>query len=388
MGNIAPKDYVQTEFEDSKRDLNEGSIPKVAAEYQEHLSKMQNLPLHIAVTGKAGAGKSSFVNAFRGINDNEEEAAEVGLAEEMTKPTAYPHPSFPNIKIWDLPGIGTCNSEAAEYLEKVQFERYDVFIIVTADRFTENDALLAKEIRRMRKKFYYVRTKVDVSIEAERRRRNFNMEETLETMRKYCEDNLKAEGKLSARVFLISNRQIHMYDFPLLQETMAAELPDHKKHILTLAVQIFSEENLMVKKAQMRSYIRKLAWVSCACGALPVPGLSIACDVAILLSARKCFRKVFGLDERSLCFLSLQTGKDFTELRSAIQKTRLADTINARLVLSLLTKSGLWVMVSSVKILGTLFGGASSFATTYYFLNNFLEKSVEDARNVPAKLLK
>ncbi|XP_063167936.1 interferon-inducible GTPase 5-like [Candoia aspera] len=395
MGNIALKDYVQTEFEDLRRDLNEGSIPKVAADYQECLNQMQNLPLHIAVTGQAGAGKSSFVNAFRGVSDDDEEAAKVAVGEGTNMPMAYPHPSFPNIKIWDLPGIGTCGFKAAEYLKKVQFERYDVFIVVTADRFTENDALLAKEIQRMRKKFYYVRTKVDVSIDGERRRRNFNLEETLGTMRKYCEGSWRRVGELPARVFLISKWQVHMYDFPLLQERMAAELPDHKKHILTLAVQIFSEENLMMKKAEMKSYIKKVAWVSCACGALPVPGSSIACDVAILLDALKCFRKVFGLDERSLHFLALQTGKGFTELRSAIQESPLADTISIDFVTSLLLRSAVYVSVAgvelllySIPLLGSLFGGASSFATTYYFLNDYLEKAVEDARRVHKMFLK
>ncbi|XP_032083784.1 interferon-inducible GTPase 5-like [Thamnophis elegans] len=394
MGNNITKDLVRREFEDLKSDLNQGNIPKVAAEYQKQLNETMSLPLNIAVTGDAGVGKSSFVNAFRGVSDDDNEAAEVGPGKETMELKAYPHPSFPNIKIWDLPGIGTYKVKAAEYLKNVQFERYDVFIMVISDRFTESNALLAKEIQRMKKKFYYVCSRIDVTINNEKRKRNFNLEDTLASMRKYCEDSLEKAIGVSSSVFLVSNREVHMYDFPLLHGRIVAELSDHKKDILTLAVHIFSENELMRKKELMKSYIKKVALISCACGAVPVPGLSMACDVGILIDVLKRFCRVFGLDDQSLRFLALQTGKEFQELRSAIKKTPLANAINAELVFSLLMKSSLWVAVSMVEmvldvipLIGSVFGGASSYVVTYYFLNSFLDDAVEDAQNVRAKLL-
>ncbi|KAK9394483.1 Interferon-inducible GTPase 5-like [Crotalus adamanteus] len=409
MGNIFLKDDVRREFDDLKSHLNQGNTPEAAAEYRAYLNKMQNLPLNIAVVGKAGAGKSSFINAFRGINDDDEEAAEVGTVEEKTVPKAHPHPSLPNTTIWELPEIRMCNSKAAEYLKKVQFERYDVFVLIVTDRFTENDAFLAKEIQRRRKKFYFVCSKIDISMEGERRKRNFNMEQTLETIRSYCEDTLKGAAELSTRVFLVSNTHAHMYEFPLLRETMATELPDYKKHLLTLAVHVFSENNLMKKKICMNSYIKKLALVSCLGGALPVVGLSIICDIGILIDALICFRRVFALDQGSLRFLALQTGKGFEQLRSGIKKRPLVKRVNAQLAFFLLMKSSFLVMPSFVKYLGTrlhvtvsvvelplsfipvirsVFGGMSSFAVMYYFQNKFLNNAVEDAQNIREKLLK
>ncbi|KAG8147821.1 putative Interferon-inducible GTPase 5-like protein [Naja naja] len=389
MGNIFLKDDVRTEFEDLKSDLNEGNIPEAAAEYRGYLNEMQNLPLNIAVVGKAGAGKSSFINAFWGINEDEDyEAAKVWTLEESKVPKPYPHPSSPNITIWELPEIRERNSKAAEYFKKVQFERYDVFIMVVTDRFTENDAFLATEIQRMRKKFYCMRSKMDISIESERRKRNFSMEKTLETIRNYCEDNLRESAKLPVRVFLVSNLHAHMYEFPLLREKMATELPDYKKHIFTLAAQVFSEDNFMDKKIKMKPCIKYLAFISCVCGAVPVVGLSLACDIGIVMVALKCFWKVLGIDQRSLRFLALQTGKGFEELRSEMKKRPLVKTISAQLALSLLMKSALWVRPLSVKYLGMVFGGVSSFFVTYCFLNKFLDNAVENARKVRTKLLK
>ncbi|KAG8147823.1 putative Interferon-inducible GTPase 5-like protein [Naja naja] len=154
-GNLVLKDFVRREFEDLKSDLNKGNIPKVAAKYQKRLNEMENLPLNIAVTGDAGVGKSSFVNAFRDVKDDDEEASMVDAIEGTMEPKPYPHPSFPNIKIWDLPNR-TPKFQAKEYLKKVNFERYDIFIMVISERFTENNAFLAKEIQRMKKKLYYV----------------------------------------------------------------------------------------------------------------------------------------------------------------------------------------------------------------------------------------
>ncbi|KAM3830158.1 interferon-inducible GTPase 5-like isoform 1-T2 [Vipera latastei] len=342
MGNKITRDSVWGQFEEIRKDLNQGSIHEMAVDYQKHLQEMQNLPLNIAVTGQAGAGKSSFVNAIRGVRDDDDEAAKVGPVEQTMEPEAYPHPVFPNIIIWDLPGIGTSRFKAAEYLQKVQFQRYDAFIIVTSLRVTENDALLAKEIQRTRKKFYCVCTKIDANINSEKRENNLIKEKTLATIREYCEENLIRAGGFSARVFLISNWKTDEYDFPLLQKTMAAELPYYKKHISTTAAQTFSENELRRKKAEIISHIKKVALVSCVCGAVSVPGLSMLCDIPILLDGLKCICNAFGLDENSLHLLALYTGKEFVELKSAIKKTPLAHTINTKLLFSLLMKSSLW----------------------------------------------
>ncbi|XP_070806010.1 interferon-inducible GTPase 5-like [Pituophis catenifer annectens] len=394
MGNLAIKDVVRKEFEDLKSDLNEGNVPKLATEYQKQLKEMQNLPLDIAVTGDAGVGKSSFVNAFRGVNDDDEEAAEVGPGKETMELKEYPHPSFPNIKIWDLPGIGTYKVKAAEYLKKVQFESYDVFIMVISDRFTENDARLAEEIQKMKKKFYYVCSRIDITINNEMRKKNFNLEDTLESMRQYCEDSLKEATGIFSSVYLVSSWAVHMYDFPLLQERIAAELPDHKKDILTLSVHIFSENELMRKKKLMKFYIKKLALVSCVLGAVPVPCLSMFCHIGIMIDALRFFCKVFGLDDRSLRFLAVQTGKEFEELRSAIKKTPLLNAINEEFIFSQFMKSSIetatWVVemaLEKISVLGSVIGGVNSYIETYHLLNRFLDDAVEDAQNVRAKLL-
>ncbi|XP_035772053.1 interferon-inducible GTPase 1-like [Neolamprologus brichardi] len=167
-------------------DLGNTDFGAAAARIQRRL-KQRNTPLNVAITGESGSGKSTFINAFRGIGDEDEGAAPTGVVETTSQVTSYPHPNYPNVILWDLPGIGTTRFPADEYLKLVGFEKFDFFIIISDTRFRENDVKLAQEIQGMKKKFYFLRSKVDKDIRAEKRtRREFNVERTLSTIRKNC----------------------------------------------------------------------------------------------------------------------------------------------------------------------------------------------------------
>jgi predicted GTPase len=69
------------------------------------LRKWEQCALNIAVTGQSGAGKSSFINAIRGVTQDSEHFAPTGCTECTADPKAYPHPEHQNLIFWDLPGI-------------------------------------------------------------------------------------------------------------------------------------------------------------------------------------------------------------------------------------------------------------------------------------------
>ncbi|KAL1255319.1 hypothetical protein QQF64_013380 [Cirrhinus molitorella] len=192
---------------------------------QKYLKRQDLVELNIGVTGESGSGKSTFVNAFRGLGDEEEGSATTGPVETTIEPEVYLHPKYKKLKVWDLPGIGTPNFKADEYLELVQFERYDFFIIIASDRFRECQAQLAKQIRRMRKTFYFVRSKVDSIIDSQRRKKNFDLKKTLDTIREDCEYGLRRIGIEDPVVFLISSWEPQKYDFNLLQEQIEKDFP-------------------------------------------------------------------------------------------------------------------------------------------------------------------
>ena len=157
------------------------------AKIWKHLKKQNNIQLNIGITGESGSGKSSFVNAFRGIDGRHESAAPTGCVETTTDIKPYSHPNYPNVTLWDLPGVGTTKFPAEKYLKLTGFETFDFFIIISDTRFRENDVKLMKEIQKMGKNFYFVRSKIDNDLRAEERsQRNFNRQKTLTKIRQNC----------------------------------------------------------------------------------------------------------------------------------------------------------------------------------------------------------
>ncbi|XP_066494162.1 uncharacterized protein [Tiliqua scincoides] len=391
MGNTVTKSLIGTEFAELKAALEKKSLQDVAA--QEELNALENTTLNIAITGMTGAGKSSLVNALRGVADDEEGAAPTGVVETTMHPKGYPHPELPKVQIWDLPGIGTPEFKPDEYLKRVNFNQYDFFIIVSKVRFTVHDTSLACEIHKMKKKFYFVRTEIDVSLANEGRKKSFNEKATLEAIRSNCCENLKKAGMTSPKVFLISSLHLGLYDFPLLKKALEDDLDYLKKHVLILAMPAFSKEALEKKKAAMERLIWKWALTSCAMGAYPVPGVSFACDIAILVRAMKRFCIVFGLDEGSLQRLAERVGQPVAELKSAIKYTPKAAEIKKELVISLLAKSAFCVtstcielVLDFIPVFGSVTGAGLSFVTTFYMLKSFLNDVLKDVENLHAKI--
>ncbi|XP_005755124.1 interferon-inducible GTPase 5-like [Pundamilia nyererei] len=266
-----------------KEPLQKNNTAAAAAKIEENIKQQNNIPLNIAITGESGAGKSTFVNAFRGLCDDEEGAAPTGVTETTSEATPYPHPKYPNVILWDLPGIGTTKFPAKKYLKLVGFEKFDFFIIISTTRFTENDVKLAQEIQKMKKKFYFVRSKVDNDIRAERRNRHFSEERTLTKIRDDCVQRLGGLGFESPQVFLVSSFELHLYDFNLLHQTLDKDLPKNKRDALLFVMPNINPEIIRKKKEAFKRRLYWLTTLSAAVAAVPLPGLSIAVDAAVLV---------------------------------------------------------------------------------------------------------
>ncbi|XP_034722291.1 interferon-inducible GTPase 5-like [Etheostoma cragini] len=379
-----------------KEELQTNGPASAAAKIQDYLDKQDNVQLNIAITGESGSGKSTFVNAFRGIpNRDKERAAPSGVKETTTDPTPYPHPNYPKVTLWDLPGIGTIRFPADEYLKKVGFDRYDFFIIISADRFRENDVKLAKEIQKMGKKFYFVRSKIDNNIRDEKKTRGseFNDEEILKEIREDCIQGLEGHVE-SPRVFLVSSFELHLYDFRLLEKTFAEELPANKRKVLLLALPNVSLEIIRKKKGALQANIKYLAAGS-ALGALaPVPGLSVAVDMAMMVKTTSKYQATFGLDSESLQSLAQTVGMPVEELRAVMTSPLAAQEISTEVIIKVLSSSLIFISLMAVEegsrwlpLIGFPAAMAASAACTYKSLSMFLDMLAEDAQKVFEKAL-
>ncbi|XP_063054384.1 interferon-gamma-inducible GTPase 10-like [Engraulis encrasicolus] len=349
------------------------------------LDQLNYVTLNIAVTGMSGAGKSTFVNAIRGIPNSHPLAAPTGVTETTTTPVKYNHPSMPNVTIWDLPGIGTTKHQAKTYTKQQKFETYDVFIIITSERFKENDILLAKAILKQKKLYYFVRSKIDNDMYAEQQMSRRSEAQVLANIRWDCQKHLRDLG--NPKVFLMSSFHLEKYDFPELIETLKEELPENKRLALIQSLPVYSTEILRMKCKHFRKMIWLTAFGAGAVAMAPLPGLALVCDYAIVLSFLSKVHKAFGLDEESLQRLSVRINKPVRELRSAM-KSRFRDGVNPDVLSKFLATPGVTVAASVQSTMtflvgvGTLVAGGVSIAAVHHLLTKGMAEMEDDAKAV------
>ncbi|CAL8368526.1 unnamed protein product [Boreogadus saida] len=389
-------DLKNAKEEDIKKAIENKDFLLAVSITQKYLENTNNIPLNIAVTGGSGVGKSTFVNAFRGIYDTDERAAPIGEVETTMTPEAYPHPTYPNVTLWDLPGIGTTKFPADQYMKHVEFEKFDFFILVSADRFSENDAKLAKEIKKMGKKLFLVRSKIDHSLSNVQRRQQteYDEEKTLQEIRKYCIRELEGQGVASPQVFLVSCKDLHLYEFPALQETMERELPSHKRGVLILALPNICKSTINKKKEVFRSQIWHYAFLSATAAAVPIPGISFMIDVSILVKVLQGYLFGFGLDKMSLEKCSSATNTPLDELRAMLNCNCSGKVVTKEFVILMLKSAsvaliGLAAEEGSrwIPFIGIPIAAALSFTTIYTFLRHNLNELSVDAENIVTKAL-
>ena len=122
------------------------------------------------------------------------------------------------------------------YCEKVNLEKYDTFLILSASRFTENDLQLAKKVESIEKSFF-VRTKIDHDIDDQQfDYPDETVDSTLTEIKKDCQINLSNSGASEKNTFLISNHHTDKWDFPDLRKAILDALPPHQRESLILSL--------------------------------------------------------------------------------------------------------------------------------------------------------
>lgn len=357
--------------------VQEGDIQKGISIINAALADIEKAPLSIAVTGETGAGKSTFINALRGVGHEESESAKIGAVETTMDREKYTHPKFPNVTIWDLPGVGTCNFKPEEYLKKLRFQEYDFFLIISATRFRENDAQLAKAIKKMKKNFYFVRTKIDSDLWNQKKckPKSYNKEKILEEIRKDCVEKLQNARVASARVFLVSSVEVAQFDFPKLESTLLEELPAHKRHVFMQCLPSITETAIDRRRDALRQKIWLEALKYGASATIPMMCF-FNDDIEELEKILTHYRGSFGLDDESLKNMASEWSMSVEELKSFINSPHLLSCEMNESVSDKMVK----IMEKIFAVTGGLIATGLYFRKSYYMQNYFLDTVSEDAK--------
>ncbi|KAF8437337.1 interferon-inducible GTPase-domain-containing protein [Terfezia claveryi] len=125
---------------------------------------------HCAIAGLAGSGKSSLINAFRGLRNGSKSSvvAPTGVTETTLQISAYPDPATEpprNRFIWyDVPGAGTIKIKGWQYFNSQGLFVFDLIIVVVDNRFSEQDLIILQHCERYKIPSFVVRSKANQHI--------------------------------------------------------------------------------------------------------------------------------------------------------------------------------------------------------------------------------
>ncbi|KAF9222887.1 hypothetical protein BS17DRAFT_782759 [Gyrodon lividus] len=135
---------------------------------------------HFAIAGIAGGGKSSLINAFRGLHNREIAlgAAPTGVTETTLTINRLPDPNPTNPFVWyDIPGAGTLKIRDWQYFNEQGLYVFDCIIVLYDNRFTMTDIAILMNCKRFSIPTYIVRSKADAHIRNIMRENGYDSDE-------------------------------------------------------------------------------------------------------------------------------------------------------------------------------------------------------------------
>ena len=403
----------------------DGLSPGVLDWLKAEMEQWRKTKLNIAVIGQSRQGKSSLINTMRGLQWNAPEGATVsGLGETTFKLISYVHPRNPNVLLWDCPGIDGSDFKRDDYFDKIHAKDndYDFYLIVTADIFSDSALYLAKQVKEVyQKRFYLVRTKIDTSVGEIIEDECPDMSE--EDCVKKIRDRIRSKMLVSHfssdkyKIYMVSNKRPNKYDYEELQHDICVESTSRlfrEAYLFTVTTKGLKINQVKYDMLLWRSY--KVSLISAAGAAVPIPGFSAGIDLNLYVKEAMTYLITFGLDKNDVAerekLLQLPVGdleqkldgfiqgkgkilhlvRNISELDykvlfnrekfSEVVKNFLSSaqpqliSLMARLAASEGAES---VVAWSFPILGHVIAGALSYGVTLYQLRQLLNASKEAA---------
>ncbi|XP_063429697.1 interferon-inducible GTPase 5-like [Mytilus trossulus] len=349
----------------------------------------KEVKIHIAVLGETYVGKSTFINQLRGVEEWDKTYAPVGLGDTTLEPKAYENPYNKNMVFWDLPGVGTLKySKEESYFRTINIERYDFFILMSDQCFSENDAWLAREIRKRGKPFFFVRSKLDDDLRSAEHDRQC-IYEVLPRIHKSCIDNLRKANFREPNIFIISNYDHEIGQFDDLMVAIFHSLPDLKKEAMILSIGPLTHQIIREKKKALHDRVFKIAVISAGAAAIPLPGVDVAVDFAIITYEIHFYMTEFGLDEESLMHLCKKTKTKYDQITESLKhsKSLLTGKSTLRTLFMKIVKTQAAEQVGGrfakyIPVIGSIISSCVAYGFCVNFLRSEIDLLEEDAHTL------
>jgi hypothetical protein len=285
----------------------------------------------------------------------------------------------------DLPGCGTPTWPRDSYVQRLRLlEAYDGFVLVTAQRIKECDALLFAELaRKANKPFFVVRSHFDLAVAAH------GEPEAREVIPPYIRRQLQADPDLP--VYLVSSVGREHYDLERLILDIRNALPEWKRVRFTMAAHAYGPETLARKREAAEKVVGIYAGLAAANALNPVPGLDISVDVGILTRMARYVISTYGLRKDQVEALQGQLHVSAAVIRGVREiAQRFTPYLAEKFVAAALRRMGAEVLLKNtskwVPFVGTLVSAGLGYQLTYRFGEQLIDDCESAAREVIASL--
>ncbi|KAG9317837.1 hypothetical protein JVU11DRAFT_2063 [Chiua virens] len=203
---------------EAERRLKEGIQPVVTPTLEE-----------LTAAKKRIHGKSSLVNAFRGLHGKDPRAAAAGVTETTLHLTRYADTNPDSLFVWyDIPGAGTLKCPDWQYFNDQGLYVFDSIIVLSDNRLTMTDIAILTNARWFNIPTYIVRSKADQHIrnvmmmdmgydheedgeeDVERRNQLYKAarKQLIEKTRENVKSNLEVANLPDQRVYIVSSNTL------------------------------------------------------------------------------------------------------------------------------------------------------------------------------------
>lgn len=352
--------------------IQDKAISHVLEKFKQDLENFKNARVTCGIIGRSGTGKSSLINAIVG-----EEVSAVGEVEttmEISAPVEHR-----GLLFYDLPGSSTINFPKETYIEKMGIKNFDCVILVTSDRFYEDDLYLLTEVLKLSIPVFPVRTKIDISVERGLKR-DIPEKETCKTVY----DNLKSalEGCNFKGIYLTSADYPAKYDLNKLIEDIAANLSEMKRERFIADVNIISSNLLREKRDLCTKLISRYAALAAANGLNPIPGLDISVDLGLLYKMSTDIQDIYGLSKQQVDYNSSLIDRQKSKLFVSKAVQFASKYIGKEALMLLLKKAGLRMATKGISKWIPFVGQAIAAGLGYKLTSSIGENMLNDAEDI------
>lgn len=361
---------------------NNHLIQNILAENLKRIQEFENTKVYCGLIGPSGSGKSSLMNAIVG-----KIIAKTGVVETTSEPQEHTHKG---IVFTDLPGCGTPSWPRDSYIQRLNLQSYDCFLLVTDQRCTEDAVFLFRELSKMGKPCFVIRNFFDKAIEAGKRDNGQSEEE----IRLLITDNIRKnlEPSIPNKIYLVCAWQPTKYDFGILELDIHNALKGLKKDRFIADMASYSEDALKEKRILAEKLIPYYAGAAAANGLNPIIGLDVAADIAILVKFANEIANIYGLSSNQFEYIKKLLGPKLTPVLLAKISQFAVRYLAKQGIIELLKKiAGRTItkqVAKWVPFAGQLIAAGISWQATYMLGSQLVDEAEQLARDILKEVAK